>query len=103
MEFSVLLSLYYKEKSDYLRQSLDSIFNQTLKPAEVILVEDGPLTKELYMVVDDTEELREEETLKSAFSDLPEHIIRKWLTEDWFIKKLKFYNIDYRDYIKFDL
>lgn len=53
MEFSVLLSLYYKEKSDYLRQSLDSIFNQTLKPAEVILVEDGPLTKELYMVVDE--------------------------------------------------
>ncbi len=59
--------------------------------------------EKLYMVVDDTEELREEETLKSAFSDLPEHIIRKWLTEDWFIKKLKFYNIDYRDYIKFDL
>lgn len=53
MEFSVLLSLYYKEKCEYLKQSLDSIFNQTVKPTEVILVEDGPLTTELYTVVDE--------------------------------------------------
>lgn len=51
MQFSVLLSLYYKEKGEYLRQSLDSIFNQTLKPDEVILVEDGPLTEALYEVL----------------------------------------------------
>lgn len=51
MQFSVLLSLYYKENSEYLRQSLDSIFNQTLKPDEVVLVEDGPLTEELYKVL----------------------------------------------------
>lgn len=51
MSFSVLLSLYSKESPDFLRQSLDSIFNQTLPPDEVILVEDGPLTDELYAVL----------------------------------------------------
>lgn len=48
MDFSVLMSVYQYEKPDYLRQSLDSIFNQTMLPTEVILVEDGKLTTELY-------------------------------------------------------
>lgn len=52
MPFSVLLSLYYKENPFFLHQSLDSIFNQTLPPDEVILVEDGPLTEELYTAVE---------------------------------------------------
>lgn len=51
MKFSVLLSLYYKESTINLRQSLNSIFNQTLLPDEVILVEDGPITSELEEVV----------------------------------------------------
>lgn len=50
------MSLYSKERPDYLRQSFDSIFNQTLKPSEVILVEDGPLTEELYSVLDKYQE-----------------------------------------------
>lgn len=46
--FSVLMSVYYKEKSDYLDLSLKSILiNQTLLPSEVVIVEDGPLTKQL--------------------------------------------------------
>lgn len=53
MQFSVLISLYYKEKPDFLRQSLDSVFGQTLPPDEVILVEDGPLTRELDAVVEE--------------------------------------------------
>lgn len=51
--FSVLLSVYHKENPDYLKTSLDSVFNQTLCPAEVILVEDGPLTEALYQVLDE--------------------------------------------------
>lgn len=51
MSFSVLLSLYSKESPEFLRQSLDSVFNQTLPPDEVVLVEDGPLTDELYAVL----------------------------------------------------
>lgn len=53
MKFSVLISLYYKENPDFLRQSLDSVFTQTLPPDEVVLVEDGPLTAELDAVVNE--------------------------------------------------
>lgn len=53
MKFSVLISLYCKENPVFLRESLNSIFHQTLLPDEIILVEDGPLTPELYAVVED--------------------------------------------------
>ena len=36
--FSVLLSVYSKEKETYLIDSLNSIINQTLPPNEIILV-----------------------------------------------------------------
>lgn len=51
--FSVLLSLYQKEHPSQLRQSLSSLFSQTLPPNEIILVKDGPLTAELDAVVSD--------------------------------------------------
>ena len=47
------MSLYKKEHPDYLRLSLDSMINQTVKPDEIVLVEDGPLTDELYAVVEE--------------------------------------------------
>ena len=50
-DFSVLLSVYYKEKPDFLRQSLNSVFSQTIKASQVVLVEDGPLTPELNSIV----------------------------------------------------
>lgn len=53
MKFSVLMSLYYKERPEYLRQSFDSVFNQSVIPDEVVLVEDGPLTPELDAVVEE--------------------------------------------------
>lgn len=49
--FSVLLSVYKKEHPTYLKQSLDSLFAQTLTPDEIVLVKDGPLTPELEAVV----------------------------------------------------
>ena len=55
MIFSVLMSLYAKERPEYLRQSLDSVFNQTFQPNEVVLVLDGPITCELKSVVDEFE------------------------------------------------
>lgn len=49
--YSVLMSVYYKEKPEYLEQSIDSMLKQSIKPDEFILVEDGPLTAELYSVI----------------------------------------------------
>lgn len=48
---SVVMSVYVKENPIYLRQSLESIFNQTLRPNEVVLVKDGPLTLELDSII----------------------------------------------------
>lgn len=50
--FSVLLSVYWKENPDWLRLSLKSIWeDQSLKPAEIVLVKDGPLTDRLEAVI----------------------------------------------------
>ena len=55
VNYSILLSLYYKEKPEYLRISLDSIFNQTLVSDDVVLVEDGRLGDALESVVKEYE------------------------------------------------
>lgn len=52
MSFSVLMSVYKKENPSYLRKSLESVFQQTMLPGEVVLIEDGPLTEELYKVIE---------------------------------------------------
>lgn len=49
--YSVLMSVYFKEKPEYLRDSIDSMLNQTVSPAEFVLVCDGPLTPELDAVI----------------------------------------------------
>ena len=46
------MSLYKKEHTEYLKLAIDSMINQTVTPDEVVLVEDGPLTENLYAVVD---------------------------------------------------
>lgn len=52
MTLSVLMSTYIKEKPHYLDEALDSIWsNQTRKPDQIVLVEDGLLTKELYAII----------------------------------------------------
>lgn len=52
-KYSVLMSLYSKEHPEYLRPALDSMTGQTVPPDEIVLVEDGPLTDELYKVVEE--------------------------------------------------
>ena len=54
-QFSVLMSVYIKENPIFLKYAIESIQNQTMKPSEIILVEDGPLTPELYQVLDQVE------------------------------------------------
>lgn len=52
LKFSVLLSVYCKEKPDLLCQSLNSLFSQTLPPDEIVLVKDGPLLDELEAIIE---------------------------------------------------
>lgn len=52
MKFSVLLSVYRNEKPSHLIECFKSIYDkQELKPDEIVLVQDGPLTDELYEVI----------------------------------------------------
>ena len=52
MNFSVLISIYYKEQAEHFNACMESIWdNQTLKPSEIIVIEDGPLTPELNKVI----------------------------------------------------
>ena len=55
MSFSVLMSIYKAEKPSYLTMSLNSVLNQTLQASEIIIVEDGPLTTDLYAILDEFE------------------------------------------------
>ncbi|WP_170999596.1 glycosyltransferase [Paucilactobacillus kaifaensis] len=50
-DFSVLISVYNKEKPTFLREALKSIANQTLMPKECILVQDGIISRELLNVI----------------------------------------------------
>lgn len=52
-KFSVLMSVYHREKGAFLRTALESVFNQTAPPNEVVLVKDGPLTTELDTVIEE--------------------------------------------------
>lgn len=60
-KYSVLMSVYYKEKPEWLEYSINSMLKQTIFPNEFVLVEDGPLTKELNEVI---------EKFKNKYQDL---------------------------------
>lgn len=50
--FSVLLSVYKNDKAEDFRIALQSITTkQTVKPSEVVLVIDGPVTDEINMII----------------------------------------------------
>jgi glycosyltransferase involved in cell wall biosynthesis len=53
MSFTILMSLYFKEDPKFLNECFDSIWmKQTVKPAEIVLVIDGPIGTELQECVD---------------------------------------------------
>ncbi len=53
MKFSVLISLYYREKPEFLRECLNSLRDQTRPADEIVMVFDGKITDELEQVVDE--------------------------------------------------
>ncbi|WP_251864305.1 glycosyltransferase [Achromobacter sp. Marseille-Q4962] len=50
--FSVLMSVYAGERAVWLDQALASLAASTIWPTEIILVEDGPLGRDLHEVID---------------------------------------------------
>lgn len=50
-KYSVLMSLYIKENPEYLDLAIKSMVEQTLKPDEIVIVKDGPITSELKMIL----------------------------------------------------
>ena len=67
MKFSVLMSIYNKEKPEYFNRAMQSIWDeQTVKPDEIVLVQDGKLTDELYNSIEQWKE-----KLKKIFKTIP--------------------------------
>lgn len=64
--YSVLMSVYKKEMPSNLKEALESIFHQTLKSNDVVVVCDGELNQELNEVLD---------IFKNSYPEL--NIIRK--------------------------
>lgn len=58
---SVLMSVYKKENPEFLIESVESMINQSRKPDEIVIVEDGPLTQELNLAL---------QTLKDRYKNL---------------------------------
>jgi GT2 family glycosyltransferase len=57
-ELTVLVTVYEKISPAHLRASLASIHTQTVQPADIIVVEDGPLPAALRAVLDQSPDLR---------------------------------------------
>lgn len=49
---SVLMSIYIKERPEYVEECFESLLKQTVKADEWVVVEDGPLTDEMYSLLD---------------------------------------------------
>lgn len=52
-KFSVLMSLYIKEKPEYFKACIESILTQTMLPDEIVIVKDGPVTEELDTILNE--------------------------------------------------
>lgn len=52
MKFSVLMSVYNKEKSQYLDEAISSIINQTQKPNQIVIIKDGKLSRDLDEIIE---------------------------------------------------
>ena len=53
MSYSVLMSVYRKEKPEYFKLAIESMLNQTVKSDDFVIVCDGPLTEGLEKVIAD--------------------------------------------------
>jgi len=50
-KYSVLMTVYKKDNPLYFQIALDSMINQSIKPDEIIIVKDGPVTNEIQSII----------------------------------------------------
>jgi glycosyltransferase involved in cell wall biosynthesis len=53
-KYSVLMPLWYQEKPEFLRASIESMAKQTMPPSEFVLVRDHEIPEELIQVIDES-------------------------------------------------
>ena len=51
-KFSVLFSVYFKENPEFFDRALESVYNQSVRADEWVIVKDGPIPQELQDVID---------------------------------------------------
>lgn len=52
-KYSVLMSVYYKERPEWLSISIESMLAQTVPADEFVIIKDGELTQELEQILDE--------------------------------------------------
>lgn len=54
MKISVLMSVYAKDNYEHLKKAIDSVgLNQTLKPNQIVIVKDGPVSIQISETIDE--------------------------------------------------
>ncbi|WP_066414390.1 glycosyltransferase [Halorubrum aethiopicum] len=67
-QFSVLIATYEGDDPDDLSRALQSVIDQTVRPDEIVVVADGPLTAELEAALDDFESAHPDLLTRTALS-----------------------------------
>ena len=59
LKFSVSMCVYGGDNADHFREALESVYNQTLLPDEVVLVVDGPVSASIDKVIQEYSDTHE--------------------------------------------
>lgn len=52
MSYSILMSVYKNDKPEYLKESIDSMLNQTVLTNDFVIIKDGPIGNELNDILE---------------------------------------------------
>lgn len=52
IKFSVLMSIYKGNKVSEIKESIDSLLNQTLMPNQIVIMIDGPVSQDIHKLLD---------------------------------------------------
>ena len=47
LKYSLIMTLYKNDKLSYFKDSIESIFDQTIPPSEIVIIQDGPVSEDV--------------------------------------------------------